>query len=70
MNFWKKLQHQMLSFKKEGDTVDLSKMEIGTRQHAGCPLCHNPTDEEIEGGHLYAFTDNDLCLKHLTEMQS
>ena len=70
MNFWKKLQNQMLSFKKVGDVVDLSGMETNTRQHAGCPLCHDPTDEEIESGHLFTFNAEDLCLKHLTDMQS
>ena len=60
----------MLSFKKVGDTVDLSNMETSTTQLAGCPLCHVPTDEEIGSGHLFTFNDEDLCLKHLIEMQS
>ena len=60
----------MLTFKKVGDVVDLSGMEISTRQYEGCPLCHEPTDEELESGHLFTFNDEDLCLKHLTESKS
>lgn len=72
MNFWNKLQKQILSFKQLGETVDLSQMGVveGGRVNGQCALCYEPTDEEIESGLLYTFKENDLCLKHLTEMQS
>jgi len=72
MNFWNKLQQQILGFKKVGDTVDLSNMEVRELGNKGgeCPCCYEPTDEEIKSGALFTFKDEDLCLKHLSEMQS
>lgn len=66
MNIIKRIRRM---FWKVGSKITIDPEEMEEWKEEGCPLCHNPSEEEIKSGVFTTFNDNDLCLKHLMKMQ-
>jgi hypothetical protein len=49
---------------KPGDKVFIGGMPHAEWKEEHCPLCHVPTDEELQSPSMAFFTDEQLCASH------
>src|SRR3990167_7998999 len=49
---------------KVGDDVFLGEMSLKEWKGEGCPLCHQPTQEEIDSGDLVSYDEEQVCESH------